>query len=129
MGRRFPKWASENSLKGVTGVSENSQFENVMCTVLVLRNPNTREHVKDFEMPEAYTCLIFLVQHFPNVPEQGAFVGCVLVNEKTLVQVMCFYSRDAEHWLAQSVQRPRVWPTPLQDLCKKAKRRGVGCVL
>lgn len=87
------------------------------------------EHVKDFEMPEAYTCLIFLVQRFPSAPEQGAFVGCVLVNEKTMVQVMCLYSRDAEHWLAQSVQRPRAWPTPLQDLCKKAKRRAVGCVL
>ena len=109
MGRHFPKRASENSLKGVTGISKTSQFENVVCTVLVLWN----EHVKDFEMPEAYTCLIFLIQHFPSVPEQGAFVGCVLVNEKTMVQVMCLYSRDAEHWVAQSVQRPRVWPTPL----------------
>lgn len=100
-----------------------------MSTVLALRNPNTRGHVKDFETPEAYTCFIFLVQHFPNVPELGAFVGCVLVDEKTLVQVMCFYSRDAEHWLAQSVQRPQAWPTPLQDLYKRAKRRGVGYVL
>lgn len=83
MGRRFPTQASENSLKGITGVSKTSQFEKVVCTVLVLWNPNTHEHVEGFEMPEAYTCLNFLVQHFPNVPEQGAFVGCVLVNENT----------------------------------------------
>ena len=128
MGRRFPKQASDNSLNGITGVSKTSQFEKVVCTVLVPWNPSTHEHVEDFEMPEAYRCLNFLVQHFPNGPEQGAFGGRVLVNENTGIGYVFLYKRC---WAPASVisAETRGVARALQDLCEKAKRRGVGRVL
>ena len=78
------------------------------------------EHVEDFEMPEAYTCLNFLDQHFPNGPEQGAFVGRVLVNENTGIGYVFLYKRCWAPASAISAETRGV-ARAFQDLCEKAR--------